>query len=235
MHGWWIADYASVLGVAFVVSWIVWVILSIVLHELSHGWAAMALGDDTPRATGHMTWNPLVHMGGFSLLALALIGIAWGAMPINPSRLRGRHGDAIVAFAGPAMNILLFLVACLLCVAWVVLGEHFAVQDPLYKNLTRFFYVGAFLNIALAIFNLIPAPPLDGSRIAASFSPGYTRLMMSPNGQWVGLAIFFIAFWFAGEIFFDTGHFLAHNTIDRLLALWDMDLATAFQAPAAGT
>lgn len=229
MNGWWIADYEAALGMAFVVSWIVWVIASIVLHELSHGWAALALGDDTPRATGHMTWNPVVHMGGFSLVALILIGIAWGAMPISPSRIRGRHGEALVALAGPAMNIALFVFSTLACAAWIVLGERFGVEDPLYKNLAQFFFVGAFLNIVLAIFNLFPAPPLDGSRIAASFIPSYARLMNSPNGQWIGLGVFVVAFWTAGALLFDLGLRAANWAIQSLLSIWGLDLGSALQ------
>jgi Zn-dependent protease len=227
MNGWWITESQAVFGTAFIVSWIVWVVLSVVLHELSHGWAALALGDDTPRATGHMTWNPMVHMGGFSLLALLLIGIAWGMMPINPSRLRGRHGDAIVSAAGPAMNIVLFVASSLACVAWVVLGDHFGVRDPLYKNLVQFFYVGAFLNIALAAFNLIPAPPLDGSRILASFVPAYDRMLRSPNGQWIGLGIFVLIFMMGGSYLFGFSRSVSTGFIEPMLTIWNKDLWAA--------
>ncbi len=219
------------MGTAFVVSWIVWVIVSIVLHELSHGWAAMWLGDDTPRVTGHMTWNPMVHMGGFSLLVLVLIGIAWGAMPINPSRIRGRHGEAIVAAAGPGMNILLALFSCVGCVAWVVLADKYQVSDPLYTNLSQFFFVGVFLNIALALFNLLPAPPLDGSRIVGSFVPAYERMMNSPNGQWIGLGIFVLAFWTVGGFLFGFSIDVTVNVIQPVLGIWNQDLASAIGWP----
>ena len=64
---------------------IIVVVISICLHELAHGFAAIALGDRTPEETGHITMNPLVHMGGFSLMMLAIAGISWGAMPVDPS------------------------------------------------------------------------------------------------------------------------------------------------------
>src|SRR6056297_3003392 len=99
MDGWWISDLLSnqsINGQVWVVSWAVWVILSICLHELAHGWTAIRLGDDTPVVTGHMTWNPIVHMGAFSLFVFAFIGIAWGQMPINPSKLRGRYAESVV-------------------------------------------------------------------------------------------------------------------------------------------
>ena len=87
------------------------VVVSIVLHELAHGYAAIKLGDDTPLVTGHMTFDPLVHMGGMSLILLAIAGIAFGAMPVDRTRLRGRYGEAIMAAAGPAMNVLLAVLA----------------------------------------------------------------------------------------------------------------------------
>ena len=88
---------------------VVTVIISIVLHELAHGWAAIWQGDDTPKMAGHMTADPMVHMGGMSLLMLALVGMAFGAMPVNPRNFRSRFGDALVSAAGPAMNFLLAL------------------------------------------------------------------------------------------------------------------------------
>ena len=79
---------------------VVAVVISIVLHELGHGFAAIWQGDDTPRISGHMTLNPLVHMGGFSLFLLVMAGIAFGQMPVNPGRFRSRYGNALVAAAG---------------------------------------------------------------------------------------------------------------------------------------
>ena len=89
---------------------IIVVVISICLHELGHGFAAIALGDRTPEETGHITLNPLVHMGPISLAMLAIVGISWGAMPVDPTRLRGRYAEALVALAGPAVNLVARLV-----------------------------------------------------------------------------------------------------------------------------
>ena len=111
MTGWWVHNAFVNGGAIMLVAWIFWVLFSITLHELAHGWAAIWEGDMTPRELGRMTANPVVHMGGLSLLVFAAIGIAWGMMPVNPSRFRHRRwGDAIVAAAGPVMNILLSIV-----------------------------------------------------------------------------------------------------------------------------
>ena len=103
MATWWVIE-AWEQSPVLLGSWVFWVFFSITLHELGHGWAAMRVGDQTPRLTGHMTWNPIVHMGPVSLVLFALLGLCWGAMPVDPSRFRGKHADAKVAFAGPMMN-----------------------------------------------------------------------------------------------------------------------------------
>ena len=91
MTGWWMSDMWQNGQSVELVSWVWWVIFSICLHELGHGVAAIWEGDDTPIRTGHMTWNPLVHMGGMSLLIFALVGFAWGLMPVNPGNFRHRR------------------------------------------------------------------------------------------------------------------------------------------------
>lgn len=209
MGGWWIYDYwhSSTLGPVFVVSWLVWIIVSIVLHELSHGWAALRVGDTTPRDTGHMTWNPLVHMGGFSLVALALVGIAWGAMPVDPSRMRGRHAEAIVLAAGPAMNLLLAIVSLVLLIVWAPLaaGElapSLTVAEPLRTNLEIFLRVGAMLNLVLCMFNLLPAIPLDGGRIAAHYIRPYREFVSSEHGSWISFGLMILFFYTAGDFIF---------------------------------
>ncbi|MFI4896901.1 MAG: site-2 protease family protein [Phycisphaerales bacterium JB059] len=201
---WWVHNLWSS-EPALLVSWVVWVIGSIVLHELAHGWAAIRVGDRTPVETGHMTWNPLVHMGGFSLIVFAVVGIAWGMMPVNPSRMRGRHAEALVALAGPAMNLVLAVVAMALGLVWMgVGGGHWIpgvqADQPLYANMQIFFRAGVFLNVLLMVFNLMPIPPLDGSRVIAHYSPGYRAFFESENGRWVGMGLFVLLFFFGFDL-----------------------------------
>lgn len=198
LGSWWVADVlGSPNGTVRLVSWVVIVIGSIVLHELGHGWAAIRRGDRTPIETGHMTWNPVVHMGQMSLIMFLLFGFAFGAMPVDPSRFRGRYASAYVAAAGPAMNLILTL-ACILF-GGVVLAFAPRIGEPLAGNLFMFFSLGAMLNIILMLFNLLPIPPLDGSRILANFSPGYARLWYSENAQWVAMGLFILVFLFGGQ------------------------------------
>lgn len=199
---WWVTSVLDTLGPAGLASWVFWVVLAICLHELGHGWAALRQGDPTPAVTGHMTWNPVVHMGPTSLVLFAVTGMAFGAMPVDPTRFRGRHAEALVALAGPAVNAVLAVVSA---VGAALVGSYAPLggTSPLWDNLSMFFVMGATLNVALAAFNLLPIPPLDGSRVVATYVPEYRRFFgQTEQGQWVGLGLFVLAFMFAGrEVF----------------------------------
>jgi Zn-dependent protease len=138
------------------------VIVSICLHELAHGVAALSQGDDTPRRTGHMTLDPLVHMGWESILFLCIGGIAWGSMPVNPAKFRSRQwGHVLVSAAGPVSNLVLgFMFIALLAIA--IHTEFLS---------ANFFYLAARINLTLCLFNCLPVPPLDGFHIFSKFLP----------------------------------------------------------------
>lgn len=199
---WWVTQALEGGGPVHVVSWIAWVVGSIVLHELSHGWAALACGDRTPAESGHMTWNPLVHMGGMSLAMFALVGIAWGAMPVDPSRFRRRYDDALVSGAGPMMNAALAAVCIVALALWIAFAPG---EEPLRSNMLTFLLLGAGLNIVLGLFNLLPVFPLDGGHIAASLSPAYRRFIESDQGRLGSILVFLGAFWFLGGRIFSFG------------------------------
>ncbi len=197
---------------------VVTVVISIVLHELAHGWAAIWQGDDTPRQMGHMTGDPMVHMGGFSLLMLALVGMAFGAMPVNPSNFRSRYGDALVSAAGPAMNFLLALVALTALAVWVKISGS-AIEGPS-KNGQFFLQIFGTTNIALGIFNLLPVPPLDGSTVLGNFVPAYRRWLDSlGNPTWM-LFIVFMILWNAPPQYNPFG--IADNVMDTYLSLFGL-------------
>lgn len=195
---WW-AQRLWEINPAYLGAWVFWVIFSIVLHELAHGVAAIRCGDDTPIVTGHMTWNPLVHMGQTSLILFALCGLCWGMMPVNPSRFRGKYDDAYVAFAGPLVNLCLWVVCILASVIWLVYFKD--VSNPLRENMFMFWTTGAMLNLLLFLFNLAPIPPLDGSRILANFSPPYERFLRTEAGAVASIIGAGVLFWFGGRYF----------------------------------
>jgi len=192
MEHWWVHYWYQTAGLAFVVSWAFWVLFSIVLHELAHGWAALWQGDDTPKLYQRMTWNPMVHMGPMSLLVFAVIGIAWGMMPTDPGKYRWRRkGRVVVAGAGPAMNILLAIVSVVALAVWVSYGPE---RQPLADNVATFFYVGALLNVVLAGFNLLPIPPLDGSSILSGLSIRWYVASQNQQFQHIGFFVLLVVF-----------------------------------------
>lgn len=186
---WWVHDlWMSGRGIELV-SWIFWVIASITLHELAHGWAAIWEGDDTPRVTGHMSASPVVHMGMPSIIAFLIIGIAWGMMPVNPYQFRhGKWGRILVSFAGPAMN---------LAIAFVVLTVLGFIVDPSAEqtHIETFLLTGGFLNLILFALNMLPVPPLDGSNILANLSATVGSWYRHPQAQMAGLLLFFALIW----------------------------------------
>lgn len=216
MSGWWFESAWST-DPMLAVSWAAWVIVSITLHELAHGWAAIKRGDTTPIETGHMTWNPIVHMGVFSLVVFALIGIAWGAMPVNPSRIRGRHGDAAVAAAGPIMNLYLALGCIVASALWQ--GYAHGLPDQFHQNIATALFVGAWLNLVLCAFNLLPILPLDGGRILASFHPPYARLGESQGGMFLMLGVFMLVFFFGIGAIFGAAMDLTNAAVGGLISV----------------
>jgi Zn-dependent protease len=177
-------------------AWCITVIVSICIHELSHGIVAIWRGDRTPIETGHMTVNPVVHMGLMSFVLLLVAGIAWGSMPVDPRRLRGRYSPALVALAGPASN---FLMAAIALAAFSIYTPAPLADEPPMQFLLWIF---GYVNIALGIFNLIPIPPLDGSRVMANLSNDYARLVVSLRANGGSTVIFLLIFFFAGDYLF---------------------------------
>ena len=154
-------------GIAIVI-----IILSIILHEVAHGYIANWLGDPTAKYAGRLTLNPLPHIDpiGSVLIPgiLALTGssflIGWARpVPVNPYNLKwGKWGEALTAFAGPATNIIIALIAALLIRFGVVGLDSTAVSIIVLVIAS---------NLSLAILNMIPIPPLDGSKVVAAFLP----------------------------------------------------------------
>ena len=145
-------------------------IMSVVIHEVSHGYAASYLGDQTARYQGRLTLNPLKHLdfvGSFLVPSLSyfLGGFIFGwakPVPYNPYNLQpGRWSEAAVAVAGPTSNILLALI-------FGILLRMGVSSDPAFIQITSLI---VFINILLAIFNLMPIPPLDGSKLLFAIFP----------------------------------------------------------------
>ncbi len=151
-------------------------LLGIILHEVAHGWVADKLGDPTPRFMGRLTINPLPHIDPLGLAVFVLTSVLGGfvfgwakPVPVNPRHFRNPiKGMMLVALAGPGTNLLL-------AVGMAALLRGFLGLDPADSSTTEFIvkalFYGAGINIGLACLNLLPIPPLDGSRVLAYFLP----------------------------------------------------------------
>lgn len=148
-------------------------LLAIIFHEISHGYVAYLLGDRTAKNSGRLTLNPIQHMEPLGLLCMILFGFGWAKpVPVNPYFFKNRKlGMALVSIAGPVSNLLMAVLSMSVILAISVLEiENQALIGAL-NVVMQFFLVFAILNIGLAVFNLIPIPPLDGSKILFSLLP----------------------------------------------------------------
>lgn len=183
-----------------IIFYIVVLAFSIIVHEVSHGYAADKLGDPTARMQGRLTLNPLSHIDPIGSIIVPFLsymaGFPFGwakPVPFNPYNLKNqRSGESIIALAGPLSNIFLALVAGLLLrnlELFTFLANSRAILE-----------VAVIVNLALALFNLIPVPPLDGSKILFAVLP--YRLMVHTRGflERYGLLLMIPVILFAGRI-----------------------------------
>lgn len=161
-------------------------VIAITIHELSHALAASRLGDDTAEAAGRITLNPLAHLDLMGTVFLVLFGFGWGKpTPVNASRLRFPKRDSIlVALAGPLSNLILIGL-------WIGLLVIFSPE--LNSIAWDFSRIGIQLNLVLALFNLLPFPPLDGSAILMALLPPRAQLFYTIYGQWTLLILIFLS------------------------------------------
>jgi len=181
-------------------------IMSVVVHEFAHGYSAYLLGDNTARLSGRLTLNPLKHLDPFGsvilplLLVLSQTGfvIGWARpVPYNPNNLKNiRRGTFIVAIAGIIANVLIAIIFGLLIRYATVFGLPPYIADPaLIHPFYKISTIIVFTNLVLALFNLIPIPPLDGSKILFSIIPAQFRHIQNFLERWgMFILLFFIIF-----------------------------------------
>lgn len=150
------------------VAWAAALVIAISFHEFAHAFAAYQLGDMTARDQGRLTLNPVSHLSLLGTVMLFLAGFGWGKpVPFNPYNLKNqRWGPVIIALAGPASNLLLLVIFGLI-LRFVYPALGLGAENALYY----FLYVLVFLNGILMAFNLIPIPPLDGSKVLFALLP----------------------------------------------------------------
>lgn len=149
-------------------------VFSITLHEVAHGYAAYKLGDPTAKNMGRLTLNPLAHLDPIGTLLLLFAGFGWAKpVPINSRYFKHTKRDlAIVSVAGPLSNLVLSFVSLLILIKAVApMHTGGIIADNIYIAAYTLLVNLASLNVTLAVFNLIPIPPLDGSKLLVIFAP----------------------------------------------------------------
>ena len=197
----------------FYFSAVIAVMLSIVLHELGHGFAAIWQGDNTPRELGHITWDPMVHMGGVAIGLLFVFGISYGAMPVSPHRFRSKYGDALVAFAGPAVNMVLAFAGLTILGLWLRTSDVDLAEGGAAFYIWQFLFLLGTLNIVLFIFNLLPFPPLDGATVLGNLVPAFKRFSSNPDNQPFMFGGFLLAFFMFSKHLFPFAYEVAEEYV----------------------
>lgn len=205
------------------------VIVAITFHEFAHAYAAYKLGDDTPKMQGRLSLNPLSHLDPIGSILLIFAHVGWGKpVQINPRNFGKKHsmsaGEAIVSVAGPAMN---FILAIVFCIIYFVILKF--IPSVMYTQIGWIIMViiqyAIIVNIGLGVFNLIPLPPLDGSKIFRNF--------MSYNiKQWLDkyeyiFYIIFLILWISGlasEIISPIIGFIADGLMNLIGMLFGMHI-----------
>ncbi len=178
-------------------------IMCVCLHEFAHALVAYRLGDLTPVRDGRVTLNPMAHFDVFGTLLILLVGFGYGKpVMVNPYNFRmdRRWGMALVAIAGPVTNV---IIATAFGIALRILFGVWESQGP---SEALFYVIQIFtiiisLNLTLAVFNMIPFPPLDGSKVLLALLPGdlaYRVERFYIQTQQFGLIVVLVLFWFAG-------------------------------------
>lgn len=176
------------------------VLIAITFHEFAHAFAADKLGDDTPRLQGRLSLNPLAHLDPVGSIMLLFARFGWGKpVQINPRNFNRTismsKGEAIVSAAGPIMNFILAIVFCIIYFVIYKFAGAFAITQVGNIILTIIMST-VFTNLGLGIFNLIPIPPLDGSKILKNFLPYKAKSWMESNEYL--FYIIFLVLWVLG-------------------------------------
>ncbi|MBR4721241.1 MAG: site-2 protease family protein [Clostridia bacterium] len=145
-------------------------------HEFAHAFVSTKLGDPTPKYEGRLTLNPMAHLDITGTILMILTGFGWAKpVGVNPMYYKDRKkGMAITAIAGPIANFLMAFLGVLIGTILLIIGNYLGWSYSVMENINMIFYLFAFRNLCFMVFNLIPIPPLDGSKVLGLFIPNRT-------------------------------------------------------------
>jgi len=174
-------------------------VLSLSVHEFAHAWSAYLLGDDTAAREGRMTLNPIAHIDPIGTLLLPLLGIPFGwakPVPVNPTRFRRSvpmtTGMMITAVAGPFSNLVLAVVCAIVTGLSFRFAPGWLEANP---AIERLLLIGIVMNVGLAVFNMLPVPPLDGSRVVEGLLPYRMRSGWEALQRFAPIALLLVIFY----------------------------------------
>lgn len=172
-------------------------LFALTFHELAHGYVAWKLGDPTAKEEGRLTMNPLKHLDPFGVLAFLIMKIGWAKpVPVNPRYFRNpQQGMLLTALAGPVANLILAVISAILVKVLGSIPVSSHLMYSLIKPMFDMMVASVWINVMLAVFNFLPIPPLDGSKVLMGILPpeqamGYARL--EPYGFLILLALFYM-------------------------------------------
>ena len=165
------------------------VLIAIMVHEVSHGFAAYLMGDDTAKEQGRLNFNPINHIDPVGFLCMIIAGFGWAKpVPVNLANMKNRKtGMVVTAIAGPLSNFIL----AFLCFLIVIIGNTVGIlaNNTIFESFSEFMIILANMSIGLGVFNLIPIPPLDGSNIIFPFLPNKAKKFVYEYGQYIQFAL----------------------------------------------
>jgi len=198
------------------------VLVAITFHEYAHAFAAYKLGDETAKSQGRLTLNPIKHMDPVGILMLLFLGFGWGRpVQIDPRNfnrnMSAKKAEAIVAIAGPAAN---FILAIVFSIITALLIKFNALDKMNYRaalTIIEILQSIVILNVGLGLFNLIPLPPLDGSKVLCAFLP-YNVEMSFRNNEQIFYMVFMIL-WITGLLgsFISPAISVVYNGLTKLI------------------
>jgi Zn-dependent protease len=179
--------------------------ISLSFHEMAHAWAAYRLGDDTAALQGRLSLNPLVHLDPIGSIAFIIGGIGWARpVPINPARFDRKYtlkkGIVLTSVAGPLSNLILATGSAFLYYVVLTIGAATASSGAIITILSDLLIMLYGANVILAVFNLLPIPPLDGFKVFGAALPNAIYYRLMSYERYIGMVFLFIVLFFRGVL-----------------------------------